>query len=143
HDLFAQRLLRPPQPPRFPYTTLFRSRGRANLRCTVGVHPNYVGDEDEANLPQLRGLAANPEVVAIGEIGLDYHYGMELKERQARFFETQLQMAVDLGLPVVIHCREAADDALAILRKFPTVPAVFHCFTGTIPEARKILDAGY
>ena len=118
-------------------------RGRQNLRCSVGVHPNYVAEEDEANLPQLRGLMANPEVVTIGEIGLDYHYGLQHKERQARFFGEQLQMAVDGGKPVVVHCREAIDDTLAILRGFPAVRAVFHCFTGTVPDARKVLDAGF
>jgi TatD DNase family protein len=117
---------------------------RDNLRCSVGVHPNYVGEEDAAAVPQLRGLQANPSVVAIGEIGLDYHYGRELHDRQQfQFFEMQLQIALDCNRPVIIHCREAVDDALAVLGKFPTVPGVFHCFTGTPAEARRILDAGY
>jgi TatD DNase family protein len=117
--------------------------GRDHLRCSVGVHPNYVGEEDFAAVPQLRGLQMHPSVVAIGEIGLDYHYGRELRDRQFQFFEAQLQIAADCHRPVVIHCREAVEDALAVLKGFPTVPCVFHCFTGTMAEARLILDAGY
>ena len=118
-------------------------KGRENLRCSVGVHPNHAGQEDFAAVPQLRGLQANPAVVAIGEIGLDYHYGRELRDRQFQFFEAQMQIAADFQRPVIIHCREAVEDALGVLAKFPTVPGVFHCFTGTPAEARRILDAGY
>jgi TatD DNase family protein len=119
------------------------ARGRPNVRCTVGVHPNYAAQEQFEDVPLLRGLQAAPDVVAIGEIGLDYHYGLEHKRRQAEFFEAQLQIATDCGKAVVIHCREAVDDALAILGKFPAVRCVFHCFTGSPDEARRILDAGY
>lgn len=119
------------------------ARGRPNVRCTVGVHPNYVAQERFEDVPLLRGLQAAPEVVAIGEIGLDYHYGLEHKARQVEFFEAQMQIASECGRSVVIHCREAVDDALAILAKSPGVPCVFHCFTGSADEARRILDAGY
>jgi TatD DNase family protein len=118
-------------------------KGHDNLRCSVGVHPNYVGEEDPAALPQLRGLQNDPSVVAIGEIGLDYHYGRELHDRQFQFFEAQMQIAQDYGRPVIIHCREAVDDALGVLAKFAGVPCVFHCFTGTSAEARRIIDAGH
>ena len=114
--------------------------GRDQLRCSVGVHPNYVGEEDLAAVPQLRGLQANPAVVAIGEIGLDYHYGRELRDRQFEFFQMQLQIAADFNRPVVIHCREAVEDALAVLKQFPTVPCVFHCFTGTTAEAKVFVN---
>jgi TatD DNase family protein len=117
--------------------------GRSDVRCSVGVHPNYVGEEDFARVPQLRGFQASPSVVAIGEIGLDYHYGRELRDRQFQFFEAQLQIAADFRRAVVIHCREAVDDALSVLAKFPGVSCVFHCFTGTTGEARRILGAGY
>jgi TatD DNase family protein len=119
-------------------------RGRMDVvRCTVGVHPNYVGQEDAARLPQFRGLQADPAVVAIGEIGIDYHYGRELRDRQIEFFEAQLQIASEFKRAVVIHCREAVEDTLAVLAKFPGVRCVFHCFTGTVDEARRILDAGH
>src|SRR4051794_13365046 len=118
-------------------------RGRANLRCVVGVHPNYSHEADLNDLPRLRDIQADPSVVALGEMGLDYHHHFAPKARQQEVFEFQLQLATELARPVVIHCREATDDCLAVMRRFPTVRAVFHCFTGSPEEARKILDQGY
>jgi TatD DNase family protein len=117
-------------------------RNRPNLRCAVGVHPNYSQNATLEELPQLRGLSANPCVVALGEMGLDYHYDTP-KAHQAAIFEAQLQLADELHKPIVIHCREAIDDCLAIMKQFPAIPADFHCFTGTPDEARRVLDAGY
>jgi TatD DNase family protein len=94
-------------------------------------------------LPRIAELAKDPAVVALGEMGLDYNRQFADRKRQAQFFEAQLQIAVDMNLPVVIHSREAIDDTLAIMRSFPTVRAVVHCFTGTLPEAKRILEAGY
>jgi len=96
-----------------------------------------------SDLPRLRELQADPSVVALGEMGLDYHHHFAPRTKQFQFFEPQLAMAAELGKPVVIHCREATDDCLAVMRGFPTVRAVFHCFTGSPGEAGKILDAGY
>jgi TatD DNase family protein len=118
-------------------------RGRANIRCAVGVHPNHVAQVDEADLAQLRDIQGDASVVALGEMGLDYHYGKGTRIKQAAFFRFQLQLATDVNKPVVIHCREAADDCLATMRDFPRVRAVFHCFTGALDEARRVLDAGY
>jgi len=113
------------------------------LRCVVGVHPNYVNETDESHLPQLREIQSDPSVVALGEMGLDYHYGSETKDRQKRFFEYQLQLATEVNKPIVIHCREAVSDCLAILANFPQLKLLFHCFTGTPEEAKQILDRGY
>jgi TatD DNase family protein len=118
-------------------------RGRDFLRCAIGVHPNYSHEHDDARWWELRQLAASPAVVALGEMGLDYHYDFAPKARQREVFEFQLALAAELGRPVVIHNREATDDTLAVMRAFPAVRAVFHCFTGTPDEARKILDQGY
>ena len=118
-------------------------RGRGNLRCTVGVHPNYVGEADAGELPWLRGIQMDPAVVALGEMGLDYHYDRSPRQKQAEFFRFQLALALEVGRPVVIHCREAVEDCLGIMGEFSSVRAVFHCFTGTLEEARKILDRGY
>ena len=118
-------------------------RRHANVRCAVGIHPNYTHEADLNDLPRLRALQADPSVLALGEMGLDYFHKFAGRARQLAFFEPQLQMAADLGRPVVIHSREATDDTLAVMRAFPAVRAVFHCFTGTPDEARKILDAGY
>lgn len=118
-------------------------RGRPFLRCTVGVHPNHAHECDLARLPELRELQTDPAVVALGEMGLDYFHKFAPVARQREVFEFQMNLAAEVGKPVVIHSREAIDDTLAMMRSFPTVPAVFHCFTGTPAEARKILDQGY
>ncbi len=118
-------------------------QGRPQLRCAIGVHPNYSHEVSLDQLPRLRELQANGAVVALGEMGLDYHYDRAPVEQQKRVFEFQLGLAHELGRPVIIHCREATDDTLAILRNFPNIRADFHCFTGSLAEARAILDAGY
>jgi TatD DNase family protein len=82
-------------------------------------------------------------VVALGEIGLDYHYDFAPRPRQREVFLAQLELAKDTGRPIVIHCRDGIDDGLAILKDYSQIPAVFHCFTGTADEARRILDRGY
>jgi TatD DNase family protein len=118
-------------------------RGRDFLRCAVGVHPNYSHECDLDRLPELRQIQDDPSVVALGEMGLDYFHKFADRARQRQVFEFQLNLAAELGRPVVIHSREAIDDTLAMMRPFASVPAVFHCFTGTPAEARKILDQGY
>lgn len=118
-------------------------RGRDDVRCAIGVHPNYSHEAEVGDLPRLRELQNGPSVVALGEMGLDYHHHFAPRTKQLQFFEPQLQLAAEFDRPVVIHCREATDDCLAVMRGFPSVRAVFHCFTGSPDEARKILDAGH
>jgi TatD DNase family protein len=115
----------------------------AQVRCAVGLHPNHVSDAELERLADLPALLREPVVLAAGEMGLDYFYDRVPKAKQRLAFERQLAMAREVGKPVIIHSREATDDCLAILRTFPTIAAVFHCFTGLIDEARRILDAGY
>jgi TatD DNase family protein len=115
----------------------------SNVRCAVGIHPNYSENARVEDVAQLRGLQASPTVVALGEMGLDYHYDRATPQHQRQIFEAQLQLAMELKRPVIIHCREAVDDTLAVMGAFKSVPAVFHCFTGTGDEARRIIDAGY
>jgi TatD DNase family protein len=114
-----------------------------NVRCAVGVHPSYVDEEEFEQLAMLREIQADASVVAIGEIGLDYHRGKDNRQRQIDFLQWQLKLAVEVNKPLVIHCREAVDDCLAVLADFPGLAMVFHCFTGTVAEARRILDRGY
>lgn len=115
-----------------------------NIFCAVGMHPGSVHEKPFA-IVELEKLLHRRGVVAIGEIGLDYHWYKEIGQQKAqkRVFIEQMQLAKDEKLPVVIHCREAVVDCLAIMRDFAEVRAVFHCFTGTMDEARAILDAGY
>jgi TatD DNase family protein len=119
------------------------THGRANIRCAVGVHPNHSHEVEFAEIARLKEYAGLPAVVAIGEMGLDYHHSFSSRELQAKYFVAQLEIAREAKLPVVIHCREAVEDCLSILRGFSQVRAVFHCFTGTMDEARRIWDGGY
>ena len=119
------------------------AQSREEVGCAIGVHPNHCHEVEKTALDDLRQLQTEPGVLAVGETGLDYHYDFAPKVRQAEFFEAHLRLAAELKRPVVIHCREAVDDCLAILRNGPKVRAVFHCFTGSPDEAQRILDAGY
>ena len=114
------------------------------VRCVIGIHPNEVEKVELDAVAQIGRLSLHPAVVALGEMGLDYHYDTD-RARQRTFFEAQLALAVSRpkAWPVVIHCREAVDDALTILADFAGVRCVFHCFTGTAAEAARILAAGY
>jgi TatD DNase family protein len=120
------------------------------LRCTVGVHPAYLdrpehGPVDETGITRIRDLLSDPRVAAMGEIGLDYFHCTDVSSRQLqrKLFARLLSIAASADMPVVIHCRDAVDDTLEVMREAPRVSAVFHCFTGTVAEAHKILDAGY
>jgi TatD DNase family protein len=113
------------------------------VRCAVGVHPNYSQNVQMQDLPMLREIQADPAVLALGEMGLDYFHEHAARDRQHQVFDFQLALATELGRPVVIHSREAIDDTLAHLRNYPAVRAVFHCFTGMRAEAEKILAAGF
>lgn len=120
-------------------------RGRSNVNCTVGVHPTYIQEDNSQVAAELTELAGDPSVKAIGEIGLDYFWAKEPAQhkRQQEVFIAQLQVTAQCGKPVVIHCREAIADCLAIMKDFGGIRAIFHCFTGTLAEATAVLDAGY
>lgn len=114
-----------------------------NVACAIGIHPNYSADAKVEDIEQLRALQSSGVVRAIGEMGLDYHYDRAERAHQRKIFEAQLKLATEVKKPAVIHCREAVDDTLAVMRDFADIPAVFHCFTGTVSEAERILAAGY
>ncbi|MEX2577897.1 MAG: TatD family hydrolase [Verrucomicrobiales bacterium] len=123
----------------------------AAVAPTVGVHPLYVHEPGATEwFEELSTLARTPGVAAIGEIGLDYHHPpgdasteKEWRSKQRKVFEKQLQLAVDLDLPAVIHQRQSAEDVAGVLRQFPKVRAVLHCFTGTVAEAEAALEMGH
>ncbi len=117
--------------------------GRDNLRCAIGIHPNYTQNAAVDDVAQLVELQQDRSVVALGEMGLDYFHKFADRAHQAKIFEAQMTLAAQVNRPVVIHSREAINDTLAIMANFPAVRAVFHCFTGTAAEADKILSAGY
>jgi TatD DNase family protein len=101
--------------------------------AAVGVHPHDADGFSEADLEWMRETAAHPKVVAIGECGLDYHYDHAAREAQWRAFVAQIGLAREVGLPVVVHTREAAADTFAILRaEAGGMPVILHCFS--LPE---------
>ncbi|MDW8130536.1 MAG: TatD family hydrolase, partial [Bryobacterales bacterium] len=114
--------------------------------ATVGVHPHDARKADEQTWARMRELLRHPRVLAVGEIGLDYHYNFSAPHIQREVFERQLELAREARKPVVIHTREAWDDTLAILRRnWPAsdLPCVMHCFSGGPEEARQCLDMGF
>jgi TatD DNase family protein len=110
------------------------------IYATVGVHPHDAAKVTPQSLDDLRALATHHKVVAIGEIGLDYHYDFSPREVQREVFIAQLKLADTAGLPVVIHTREAWDDTLSILRDYWKGEGIMHCFTGDAAQAREALD---
>ena len=112
--------------------------------AAVGIHPEECGGVTEADYDALRQLARHPKVVAIGEIGLDYHWEDNPgKEEQQTVFRRQLQLARELNLPVIVHDREAHADSLAMIREFPDLDGVFHCFSGSVEMAKLLWQRGW
>lgn len=126
--------------------------------ATVGIHPtDHQGSSlmEEKIWQELEKLAAHDKVVAIGECGLDYfrldenvgsstsHISHAIKERQKEIFERQIELAVKVGKPLMIHCRDAYDDVLEILKHYPSVRGNVHCFTGNLEQAKLFLDLGF
>jgi TatD DNase family protein len=110
--------------------------------AAVGVHPHDAADAPDDYIDGLTEIAARPKVVAVGEIGLDYHYDFSPRDVQRRVFERQLELARRLSLPVIIHMREATQDTLAMLREHKGLKGVMHCFSGSAETAEICVDMG-
>ena len=122
------------------------SRQYPFVYAAVGVHPQDALSCGPRTIEQLTALSKEPKVVAIGEIGLDYHYDDAApREIQKEWFARQIALAVDLKLPIIIHDREAHLDVLDIVRaeKGHEAGGVFHCFSGSREMAREVLDLGF
>jgi TatD DNase family protein len=114
------------------------------LYATVGVHPHDAAKATPETFAAMQALLADEKVLAVGEIGLDYHYDFSPREVQREVFIEQLDLAGRAGKPVVIHTREAWEDTLRLLReRFPLRRGILHCFTGGPEEARQALDLGF
>src|SRR5256712_10898167 len=115
------------------------------ISATVGVHPHEVKHMHDGWYDELRTLAKSKSVIAYGEIGLDYHYDHSPREVQRQRFREQVQLARELGLPIVIHTREAQEDTITILKeeKASELGGVFHCFSGDAWLAKDALDLGF
>lgn len=109
--------------------------------AAVGFHPEAVNEYTEDEFEKIRNLYNNEKVVAIGEIGLDYHYDDLPKDKQIELFEKQLIISKELNLPVIIHDREAHNDTMTLLKKYRP-KGVLHCFSGSVEMAKEVLKLG-
>lgn len=114
------------------------------IYAAVGIHPEEAQDFSEDVVEEIRGFSKNPKVKAIGEIGLDYHWEENpSRENQKEIFIRQMEIARELNLPVVIHSRDAQEDTFNIIKMFPEVKGVVHCFSGSVEMAREYVKLGY
>lgn len=111
----------------------------------MGLHPTYVKENYQDELAIVREWLAKRKFWAVGEIGLDYYWDVTFKEQQKEAFAAQIDMALQYDIPIVIHSREATQDCIDIVRSKQNglLTGVFHCFSGTLDEARQIIDLGF
>ena len=116
----------------------------AYIYAAVGSHPDAADEVNDGVLEEYRMLCKlNPKVKAIGEIGLDYHYEDIPRDLQKKAFVAQMELARELNLPVIVHERDAHEDGLAIIKQFPEVTGVFHCYSGSAEMARELVKLGW
>ncbi len=134
-----------------PGCSLASSRGAAALSsrypwlyAAAGSHPDAADEVNDSVLSAYRELCKqNSKIKAIGEIGLDYHYEDVPRQRQIAAFRAQMALAKELGLPVIVHERDAHADGMAVVREFPEVTGVFHCYSGSVEMARELVSRGW
>jgi len=116
-----------------------------NMYAAVGIHPHDADSVTSRAINELKELAGNVKVVAIGETGLDFHYDSSKQTAQRRIFVQQLKIAQELNLPVIIHSRDAFEETIDILEQFGSgvKKVVFHCFSGSPEQANLVLDKGF
>lgn len=122
------------------------SKNFEKVYCSQGIHPHEAKDFDDELLLVIKQNALNEKVVAIGEIGLDYHYNLSPKKKQIEVFEKHLELSSTLNLPVIIHTREAEEDTASILKNFSSTlrkKGVLHSFTSSMKLAEFALDEGF
>ena len=113
------------------------------IYAAVGSHPDVADEVTEEVLEEYRKLSKHKKVKAIGEIGIDYHYEDIPRELQKKAFRMQMALAEELDLPVIVHERDAHEDGMAIIKDFPKVKGVFHCYSGSAEMARQLVDLGW
>ena len=126
------------------YNACALAREYAYLYAAVGSHPDVADEVNTAVLEQYRKLCReNPKVKAIGEIGLDYHYEDIPRQIQLQAFRAQMELARELGLPVIVHERDAHEDGMKVVEEFPEVTGVFHCYSGSAEMAKVLVKKGW
>ena len=113
------------------------------LYASVGSHPDSADEVNEDVIEAYRAMCAHEKVKAIGEIGLDYYYEHTPRDIKKNAFRMQMALAQETGLPVIIHEREAHDDGMRIVKEFPRVKGVFHCYSGSAEMARQLVNMGW
>ena len=113
------------------------------LYCSVGTHPDTADEVNENVLEAYRQMCKHPKVKAIGEIGLDYYYETIHRDTQMKAFRMQMALAQELDMPVIIHERDAHNDGMTIVKEFPKVKGVFHCYSGSAEMARQLVNLGW
>ena len=119
------------------------ARKHENIYATVGVHPHDVARADNKTFDELCEISRDPKVVAYGEIGLDFFRNISPREKQIEMFSRQLELAVQLKLPVIIHDRDAHEQTLRMVRASSVRCGVFHCFSGDYSMAMQCIDLGF
>lgn len=119
------------------------ARAHEGIYCAVGIHPHDARDFTDQTAGKLRRWAAHPKAVAIGETGLDYHYDHSPREVQRAVMRRHLALAAELGLPAIVHSREASADTMSILRESGHAKGVLHCFSGSLETAEEAMAMGY
>ena len=126
------------------YNTSKLSQEYDYIYAAVGSHPDVADEVNEEVLEEYRKLCKlNPRIRAIGEIGLDYHYEDIPRDIQLRAFRMQMELARELKLPVIVHERDAHEDGMAVVREFPDVTGVFHCYSGSAEMAKELIKRGW
>ena len=114
-----------------------------DVYATIGYHPSEADITTDRDLSLLEEQIKHEKVVGIGEIGLDYHYGSDNKDKQIDLFRKQMELASKYKLPVVIHSRDAVEDTIKILKEYPDVVGDMHCFSGSLEVANIYISMGY
>ena len=126
------------------YNTDKLSREYDYIYAAVGSHPDVADEVNEEVLEEYRKLCKlNPKIRAIGEIGLDYHYEDIPREIQLKAFRMQMALARELGLPVIVHERDAHEDGMKVVDEFPEICGVFHCYSGSAEMAKELVKRGW
>lgn len=125
------------------HTSLALAEKYPYIYSSVGVHPHEVKDLTSADIDEMRSLVAHPKVVAIGEIGLDYYYDNSPREDQRKWFKEQLKLAKEVGLPVIIHSRDAAQETFDFIVESDVKEGVIHCFTGSYELGKEYVKRGF
>ncbi len=111
--------------------------------AAVGSHPDDAASVNEELLAMYRQLCRDERVKAVGEIGLDYHYEDPPRQVQLPAFRAQMELAKEVGLPAIVHEREAHADGMELVRQFPEVTGVFHCYSGALEQAKELVKRGW